>query len=84
MVGARGFEPPAGSAAGEPFDEAATESLLKGLKRAPLGLERDQDFRIAIAGAHDYASPSIANNARECNLIPITARYSCTTPKPAI
>lgn len=44
---------PAGTVAGEPIDELAIERLLKGLKRAPLGLDRDQDFRISIAGAQE-------------------------------
>ncbi len=38
---------------GEPVDEAAIEALLKGLAQAPLGLSRDDDFRISIAGAQE-------------------------------
>jgi serine/threonine-protein kinase HipA len=43
----------AGAVAGEPVDEVEIAKLLKGLKRAPLGLDRDQDFRISIAGAQE-------------------------------
>lgn len=43
----------AGAVAGEPVDEVAIAKLLQGLKRAPLGLDRDQDFRISIAGAQE-------------------------------
>ncbi len=38
---------------GEPVDEAAIEQLLRGLAQAPLGLQRDDDFRISIAGAQE-------------------------------
>lgn len=44
---------PPGSVTGDPIDDSAIETLLKGLKRAPLGLDRDQDFRISIAGAQE-------------------------------
>jgi serine/threonine-protein kinase HipA len=39
--------------AGEELDEAAIEKHLKNLARAPLGLSRDDDFRISIAGAQE-------------------------------
>jgi serine/threonine-protein kinase HipA len=38
---------------GEELDEAAIEKHLKNLARAPLGLSRDDDFRISIAGAQE-------------------------------
>ncbi|WP_407353167.1 type II toxin-antitoxin system HipA family toxin [Luteimonas sp. R10] len=38
---------------GEPVDEEAIERLLKSLAQAPLGLSRDDDFRISIAGAQE-------------------------------
>ncbi|MFO7482822.1 type II toxin-antitoxin system HipA family toxin [Oceanibaculum nanhaiense] len=38
---------------GEPVDEAAIEKLLRNLSQAPLGLDRDDDFRISIAGAQE-------------------------------
>jgi len=38
---------------GEELDEAAIEKHLKNLGRAPLGLSRDDDFRISIAGAQE-------------------------------
>ena len=38
---------------GEPVDEAAIERLLKSLVQAPLGLSRDDDFRISVAGAQE-------------------------------
>jgi serine/threonine-protein kinase HipA len=38
---------------GEALDEAAIERLLRSLAQAPLGLSRDDDFRISIAGAQE-------------------------------
>lgn len=38
---------------GEPVSEEAIEKLLKSLAQAPLGLDRDQDFRISVAGAQE-------------------------------
>ena len=38
---------------GEPVDEEAIERLLKSLALAPLGLTRDDDFRISIAGVQE-------------------------------
>lgn len=38
---------------GEPVDDGAIERLLKSLAQAPLGLSRDDDFRIAVAGAQE-------------------------------
>lgn len=38
---------------GEPVDDEAIERLLKSLAQAPLGLSRDDDFRISIAGAQE-------------------------------
>lgn len=40
-----------GNLSGEPVDEAAIEKILLNLSVAPLGLQRDDDFRISIAGA---------------------------------
>jgi serine/threonine-protein kinase HipA len=49
-----GEEPPKASpVAGEPVDDAAIEAMLKGLARAPLGLDRDDEFRISVAGAQE-------------------------------
>lgn len=42
-----------GNLEGEPLDEAAVERTLKGLSQAPLGLSRDDDFRISVAGAQE-------------------------------
>jgi serine/threonine-protein kinase HipA len=39
--------------AGERLDDAAIEKLLGSLAQAPLGLSRDDDFRISIAGAQE-------------------------------
>ena len=39
--------------AGEQVDDEAIEMLLKSLAQAPLGLTRDDDFRISIAGAQE-------------------------------
>ena len=38
---------------GEAVSEEEIEKLLKNLDQAPLGLDRDQDFRISIAGAQE-------------------------------
>lgn len=38
---------------GEPVDDDTIESLLKNLAQAPLGLQRDQEFRISVAGAQE-------------------------------
>lgn len=38
---------------GEPVDDDAIERLLKSLKQTPLGLSRDDDFRISVAGAQE-------------------------------
>ncbi len=38
---------------GEPVDAEAVERLLKNLAQAPLGLSRDDDFRISVAGAQE-------------------------------
>jgi len=38
---------------GDPLDDAAIEKLLRSLGQAPLGLSRDDDFRISVAGAQE-------------------------------
>src|SRR3546814_3605765 len=38
---------------GEPVDDAAIEKMLRNLAQAPLGLNRDEDFRISVAGAQE-------------------------------
>ncbi|MFN4281612.1 MAG: type II toxin-antitoxin system HipA family toxin [Alphaproteobacteria bacterium] len=38
---------------GEAIDDAAIEHLLHNLAQAPLGLNRDDDFRISVAGAQE-------------------------------
>lgn len=38
---------------GEPIDDATIEKLLRNLEQAPLGLSRDDDFRISVAGAQE-------------------------------
>ena len=38
---------------GEIVDEGEIEKILKNLTHAPLGLGREQDFRISVAGAHE-------------------------------
>ena len=38
---------------GEAVDDAAIEKLLRSLTQAPLGLSRDDDFRISVAGAQE-------------------------------
>lgn len=38
---------------GEVVDEAAIEKVLRNLAEAPLGLDRDENFRISVAGAQE-------------------------------
>lgn len=38
---------------GEEIDDEEIENLLKNLARAPLGLDREHDFRISVAGAQE-------------------------------
>lgn len=38
---------------GEPLDDTAIEQMLAGLTRAPLGLDREDPFRISMAGAQE-------------------------------
>jgi serine/threonine-protein kinase HipA len=38
---------------GKVVDDAAIEKLLRNLAQAPLGLDRDEDFRISVAGAQE-------------------------------
>jgi serine/threonine-protein kinase HipA len=38
---------------GQPINEEDIEKLLKNLSQAPLGLDRDRDFRISVAGAQE-------------------------------
>jgi serine/threonine-protein kinase HipA len=38
---------------GETLNESQIESILKNLARAPLGLDRDEEFRISVAGAQE-------------------------------
>ncbi|AOV16077.1 toxin HipA [Acidihalobacter aeolianus] len=38
---------------GEQVDDSAIENLLKGLAQAPLGLDRDDTFRISVSGAQE-------------------------------
>jgi serine/threonine-protein kinase HipA len=42
-----------GAINGEAVDDAAIEKLLKGLALAPLGLDRDDTFRLSVAGAQE-------------------------------
>lgn len=50
-----GDAPPEGAQriSGEPVDDEAIEKLLKSLAQAPLGLSRDDDFRISVTGAQE-------------------------------
>lgn len=41
------------SIASETVDDAEIERILKNLSHAPLGIERDQEFRISVAGAQE-------------------------------
>ncbi len=42
-----------GKISGAAVDEAVIEQMLKGLAQAPLGLSRDDPFRISVAGAQE-------------------------------
>lgn len=44
---------PARSLEGEELSEEDIEQLLAGLARKPLGMDRDEDFRISVAGAQE-------------------------------
>lgn len=50
---ANNISPDTTAISGETVDQEAIERLLKGLEQAPLGLSRDDDFRISIAGAQE-------------------------------
>jgi serine/threonine-protein kinase HipA len=58
-VGALQFLPeavtpgPAGSIEGAPVDDAEIAKIVSNLARSPLGLEKDNEFRISIAGAQE-------------------------------
>lgn len=45
--------PATGAITGEPVDDGEIEALLQNLAQAPLGLNRDDDFRISVAGAQE-------------------------------
>lgn len=47
---------------GEAVDDETIEKLLKGLIQAPLGLSRDDDFRISVAGAQEKTALLRNNN----------------------
>lgn len=48
-----GVDERGGGIEGEPIDDATIEKLLRNLEQAPLGLSRDDDFRISVAGAQE-------------------------------
>lgn len=49
-----GIDPgPAGAIKGHPIKDSEIAELISNLARNPLGLERDDDFRISIAGAQE-------------------------------
>ncbi|PQM26377.1 toxin HipA [Sphingopyxis lindanitolerans] len=57
-VGAMQFLPEGGEASapdshGEPVSEAEIEGMLADLAQAPLGVDREQEFRISVAGAQE-------------------------------
>jgi len=47
------YEGESGAITGETINDTAIEKLLQGLSQAPLGLSRDEDFRISVAGAQE-------------------------------
>lgn len=58
-VGAMQFLPEGGAPEpskeieGEPISDSEIEAMLANLKRAPLGLDREHEFRISVAGAQE-------------------------------
>lgn len=58
-VGAMQFLPEGSAETGEPYvkgepvSDAEIEALLAGLAQAPLGVDREQEFRISVAGAQE-------------------------------
>ena len=49
-----GIDPgPAGGVEGKPINDAQITSMLQNLTSAPLGMSKDEDFRISIAGAQE-------------------------------
>lgn len=53
MAGDTEPEDAIGTIEGEAVDDQAIEKILKGLSQAPLGLSKDDDFRISVAGAQE-------------------------------
>jgi len=53
FIAGDGVPESASAPSGEPVDEEAIERLLTSLAQAPLGLSRDDDFRISLAGAQE-------------------------------
>lgn len=48
-----GAEPDEAYVKGEPLNDGEIETLLAGLTQAPLGVDREQEFRISVAGAQE-------------------------------
>jgi len=48
-----GSDPGSSALRAEPLSEAAIAAVLRDLKAAPLGLRREREFRISVAGAQD-------------------------------
>ncbi|MDU9004381.1 type II toxin-antitoxin system HipA family toxin [Sedimentitalea todarodis] len=48
-----GEEPQAGALTGEPLSDAQVADMLRDLGRVPLGIRRERDFRISVAGAQE-------------------------------
>ncbi|WP_027135815.1 type II toxin-antitoxin system HipA family toxin [Geminicoccus roseus] len=77
-----GVEPgPAGGIEARPLDEAGIARLLDDLSAAPLGLDRDLDFRISIAGAQEKTALTFLDG-RWCK--PAGATATTHILKPAI
>lgn len=54
FISADSAEPPDNPAlSAEPIDDESIERLLQSLSKAPLGLTRDDDFRISVAGVQE-------------------------------
>ncbi|TIQ08746.1 MAG: type II toxin-antitoxin system HipA family toxin [Mesorhizobium sp.] len=53
FVGSDGHHEADGNITGEVVDDEAIEKLLNSLAQAPLGLNRDDEFRISVAGAQE-------------------------------
>jgi serine/threonine-protein kinase HipA len=58
----------AGGIAGRPLEDKEIADILGDLKRTPLGVDDDKDFRISIAGTQEKPPCSIGASAGWCRM----------------